>query len=77
MDVSVKELALKQLIGKINLLDEQLEGSTSKYYISFPISVNGFIIETTIQEIIESIRRDIENIVIKDFYNEIDNIDSN
>lgn len=72
MYINEKGLALETLLKKIQLLEEQIEDSTSKYYIPFKIKVNGIVIEISLFELIQSIKYDYNNIVLKDFYDEFD-----
>ena len=74
MDIHEKELALNQILKEIEMLENFIEETTSTYYLSMPIRVNGIQLEISTFDLIQTIKNDYKNIVLKDFYDEIEKI---
>ena len=72
MFLSEKEHALNLLLEKIKFLNNQIEDTLSNYYIPFYVRINGITIEISICELFESIISDYKNIVLKDYYDELE-----
>ena len=74
MDVHEKQLVLNQILKEIELLENFVETATSTYYDSKTIRVNGVQVEISIYDLIQTLKSDYKNIVLKDFYNLVDEI---
>lgn len=67
-----KEQALNELLYEIEYIDELLSNKDF-YHDIFMRNINNFEIKTSLFEIIQSIIYSYNNIVLKDYYNEVDN----
>lgn len=67
-----KEQALNELLHEIEYLDEILS-NYDFYHDNFIRNINGYKVRTSLFEIIQSIIYSYNNIVLKDYYDEIDN----
>ena len=74
MDIHEKELALNQILKEIEMLENFIEETTSSYYLPSTIRVNGIQLEISTFDLIQTIKSDYKNIVLKDFYDEIEEI---
>lgn len=74
MDVHEKQLVLNQILKEIELLENFVETTTSTYYDSKTIRVNGVQVEISIYDLMQTLKSDYKNIVLKDFYNLVDEI---
>ena len=74
MDVHEKQLVLNQILKEIELLENFVETATSTYYDSKTIRVNGVQVEISIYDLMQTLKSDYKNIVLKDFYNLVDEI---
>ena len=74
MDIHEKELALNQILKEIEMLENFIEETTSTYYLPKTIRVNGIQLEISTFDLIQTIKSDYKNIVLKDFYDEIEEI---
>lgn len=68
-----KEQALNELLYEIEYIDELLSNKDF-YHDPFMRNINDFEIKTSLFEIIQSIIYSYNNIVLKDYYDEVDNI---
>ena len=68
MDIHEKKLALNQILKEIEILENFIEETTSTYYNSKTIRVNGIQLEISIFDLIQTIKSDYKNVVLKDFY---------
>ncbi len=73
MDIHEKKLALNQILKEIEMLENFIEG-TSAYYLPKTIRVNGIQLGISTFDLIQTIKSDYKNIVLKDFYDEIEKI---
>ena len=76
MDIHEKELALNQILKEIEMLESFIEETTNTYYLTKTIRVNGIQLEISTFDLIQTIKSDYKNIVLKDFYDEIEEINS-
>ena len=53
---------------EIEILENFIEETTSTYYNSKTIRVNGIQLEISIFDLIQTIKSDYKNVVLKDFY---------
>lgn len=67
-----KEQALLQILQDILFIDTKLL-ETSIYYFKFTRKINGIEYKTCLFDIIHNILNDYKNIILKDFYKELDN----
>ena len=74
MDIHEKELALNQILKEIEMLENFIEETTSTYYLPKTIRVNGIQLEISTFDLIQTIKSDYKNIVLKDFCDEIEEI---
>ena len=74
MDIHEKQLALNQILKEIELLENFVETTTNTYYDSKTIRVNGVQVEISIYDLMQTLKSDYKNIVLKDFYNLIDEV---
>ena len=74
MDIHEKKLALNQILKEIEILENFIEETTSTYYNSKTIRVNGIQLEISIFDLIQTIKSDYKNVVLKDFYDGIEEI---
>ncbi len=72
MYLNEKEQALSELLCEIEYLDELLSDK-DYYHDIFIRNINGFEVKTSLFEIVQSIIYSYNNIVLKDYYDEIDN----
>lgn len=75
MDVHLKELALNQILEEVETLESFVEDTISTYYLPMTIKVNGIQLEISIFDLIQTIKSDYKNVVLKDFYDEIEESD--
>ena len=74
MDIHEKELALNQILKEIEMLENFIEETTSTYYLPRTIRVNGIQLEISTFDLMQTIKSDYKNIVLKDFYDETEKI---
>ena len=66
MDIHEKELALNQILKEIEMLESFIEETTSTYYLPKTIRVNGIQLEISTFDLIQTIKSDYKNIVLKE-----------
>lgn len=66
-----KEQALLQILQDLLFIDGKLTDTTI-YYFKFTRKINGISHETCLFDIIHSILDDYKNVILKDFYNELE-----
>lgn len=74
MDIHEKKLALNQILKEIEMLENLIEETTSTYYLPKTIRVNGIQLGISTFDLIQTIKSDYKNIVLKDFYDETEKI---
>lgn len=66
-----KEQALLQILQDLLFIDGKLTDTTI-YYFKFTRKINGINQETCLFDIIHSILDDYKSVILKDFYNELE-----
>ncbi len=72
MYINDKELALKQILNNIKLLEEKISDIIMSYYIEKHFVINGITVKMSIYDLVQKIKYDYNNVVLEDFYKEFD-----
>lgn len=72
MDIHGKELALIQIFKEVEMLESLIEDTLNTYYFPLTTKINRVKLELSIFDLIQIIKSDYKNIILKDFYDEIE-----
>lgn len=72
MDVHGKESALIQILKEVEMLESLIEDTLNTYYLPLTTRINGIKLELSIFDLIQTIKSDYKNVILKDFYDEIE-----
>lgn len=67
-----KEIALKQILNYIILLEDVISDIIMSYYIERHFLINGINVKMSIFDLVQNIKYDYNNVILKDFYEEFD-----